>query len=122
MRRRFFVESFNEGKATLAGDAAHHLGRVLRAEAGQLYELSDGRDVYLGRLEQVGHGAAEFLLVEKLSAAQSLVSPNLLISVVKFDRFEWALEKATELGVEKVVPLAAERSGKMLVSAAGKRS
>ena len=42
MRRRFFVERFEGGAALLRGEAAHHLGRVLRAEQGQLYELSDG--------------------------------------------------------------------------------
>jgi 16S rRNA (uracil1498-N3)-methyltransferase len=41
---------------------------------------------------------------------------------VKFDRFEWALEKATELGAEEIAPLAAERSEKGLVAAAGKRA
>ena len=49
MRRRFFVEDFNGDTATLHGEAAEHLGRVLRAEAGQLYELSDGSSVWLGR-------------------------------------------------------------------------
>ena len=47
MRRRFFVEEFKDGGARLEGDAARHLGRVLRAEEGQLYELSDGREVFL---------------------------------------------------------------------------
>jgi 16S rRNA (uracil1498-N3)-methyltransferase len=46
----------------------------------------------------------------------------LLLAIVKFDRYEWALEKATELGVEEIVPLAAERSEKGLIAAAGKRA
>ena len=53
MRRRFFVEAFDAGHAVLAGDAAHHVGRVLRAEPGQLYELSDGTSVWhenIGRM------------------------------------------------------------------------
>ncbi len=46
----------------------------------------------------------------------------MLISVVKFDSFEWALEKATELGVSRIVPLAATRSEKALLAAAVKRA
>jgi 16S rRNA (uracil1498-N3)-methyltransferase len=47
---------------------------------------------------------------------------TLLLSVVKFDSFEWALEKATELGVSRIVPLAAVRSEKALLAAAAKRA
>jgi 16S rRNA U1498 N3-methylase RsmE len=53
MRRRFFIEQFDANSATLRGDTAEHLGRVLRAQPGQLYELSDGQRVWLGRIEHV---------------------------------------------------------------------
>ena len=122
MRRRFFVEEFDAGSATLRGEAAHHLGRVLRAETGQLYELSDGQRVWLARTESVGRDAVQFSLVEPLSAPAASVRIELLLAIVKFDRFEWALEKATELGAEEIAPLAAERSEKGLVAAAGKRA
>jgi 16S rRNA (uracil1498-N3)-methyltransferase len=122
MRRRFFVEEFDAGSATLRGEAAHHLGRVLRAETGQLYELSDGQRVWLARTESVGRDAVQFSLVEPLPAPAASVRIELLLAIVKFDRFEWALEKATELGAEEIAPLAAERSEKGLVAAAGKRA
>lgn len=122
MRRRFFVEGFSGGKATLEGDAAHHLGRVLRAETGQLYELSDGREVNLARVERVGRDAVEFLIVEPVVVRAPQLEVTLLVAVVKFDRFEWALEKATELGASAIVPLAAARSDKALLAAARKRA
>lgn len=122
MRRRFFVEEFSNGRAALNGALAHHLGRVLRAEPGQSYELSDGQAVWLARVERVGRDAVEFALVEPVAARQSRLRATLLLAIVKFERFEWALEKATELGVETVVPLAAERSEKALVAAAAKRA
>lgn len=106
----------------MEGEAAHHLGRVLRAQTGQLYELSDGERVWLGRIESVARDRVQFALVEELPAVHPSVDITLLLSVVKFDAFEWAIEKATELGVTTIVPLAAERSEKALLAAATKRA
>ena len=122
MRRRFFVEQFSGNTAVVEGETAYHLGRVLRAQPGQLYELSDGQCMWLARIEQVGRDRVEFALVEALPAHQPAVEVTLLLSVVKFDSFEWALEKATELGVTAIVPIAAARSDKALLSAASKRA
>jgi 16S rRNA (uracil1498-N3)-methyltransferase len=98
------------------------LARVLRAEPGQLYELSDGERLFLARIEGVGHDLVEFSLIEPLETRPVRVVATLLVAVVKFDRFEWALEKATELGATTIVPLAAARSEKALVAAAAKRA
>ena len=122
MRRRFFVEEFTGPSAVIEGDAAHHLGRVLRAQPGQVYELSDGNSVWLGRIELVDRNRVDFALLEQIPAHQPAVDITLLLSLVKFDAFEWAIEKATELGVTTIVPLATSRSEKALVAAAGKRS
>ena len=122
MRRRFFVEEFQAGSAILRGEVAHHLGRVLRAEAGQLYELSDGQCVWLARTESVNRDEVRFSLVEALSVPVARVRIELFLAIVKFDRFEWALEKATELGVEEIAPLVADRSERGLIAAAGKRA
>jgi 16S rRNA (uracil1498-N3)-methyltransferase len=122
MRRRFFVEGFEDKTAILHGELAHHLGRVLRAEPGQIYELSDGKAVWLARTEKVGRDEVEFLLLEPLPVPAEQVRIRLLLAVVKFDRFEWAIEKATELGVSEIVPLGADRSEKGLLAAAGKRA
>jgi 16S rRNA (uracil1498-N3)-methyltransferase len=122
VRRRFFVERFAGGTARLAGEAAHHLGRVLHAEPGQLYELSDGNSVFLARVERISASDIDFSLLEALPRPTASPEIVLLLAIVKFDRFEWALEKATELGVHTVVPLAAERTAKALLQASMKRA
>jgi 16S rRNA (uracil1498-N3)-methyltransferase len=126
MRRRFFVEDFSDATAVLRGEAADHLGRVLRAEPGQFYELSDGRRIWLAKIERVaiakrGQSRIEFALIEPVAASEPILRINLLISLVKFDRFEWCLEKATELGANEIVPLAAARTDRPLIAAAAKR-
>jgi 16S rRNA (uracil1498-N3)-methyltransferase len=126
MRRRFFVDSFESNSANLRGDAAEHLGRVLRAEPGQLYELSDGQTVWLAKIEGValskrGDNRIEFALIEPIPAREPALQIELLISLVKFDHFEWCIEKATELGASVIISLAATRTDKPLVAAAPKR-
>jgi len=122
VRRRFFVERFSQNTALIEGETAHHLGRVLRAQLGQLYELSDGNRVFLGRIEAISRDRIDFSLEEEIPSYQPAVQTTLLLSIVKFDAFEWALEKATELGVAAIVPVAAGRSERALVAAAGKRA
>jgi len=122
VRRRFFVEQFNGNTAAMTGDAAHHLGRVLRAEPGQLFELSDGQAAWVARIESVARDRVDFSLLEPIASREPAFQATLLLSIVKFDSFEWALEKATELGVHTIVPLAAARSEKALLHAAEKRA
>jgi len=122
VRRRFFVDRFSGTTALLEGNTAHHLAHVLRAQTGQLYELSDGSIAWLARIESVARNRIAFTLLEQLPALPPIADVTLLISIVKFDSFEWGLEKATELGVSNIIPLAAARSEKNLLFAAGKRS
>ena len=90
-RRRFFVPAFDGSKATLTGEQADHLSRVLRARPGQLYELSDGKQLWLGRISSLERGSVHFELVEQLAALEPRFEVILLISLVKFDRLEWCL-------------------------------
>ena len=122
VRRRFFVEQFSGDRAVIDGEAAHHVGRVLRAQPGQVYELSDGSSVRLGRVENITRDEVEFALMEEIPSYQPSVHTTLLLAIVKFDAFEWALEKATELGVGAIVPVAASRSEKGLIAGSAKRA
>src|SRR5437762_469686 len=97
-RRRFFVPEVRRGIAELTGPDAEHLVRVLRAEVGQLYELSDNRDLYLARIEVARKSVVSFRILEKLDSPAPAVSLSLIAALIKFDRFEWLVEKATELG------------------------
>jgi 16S rRNA (uracil1498-N3)-methyltransferase len=84
--------------------------------------LSDGQTICLARVERIGRDSVDFAVVQTLDARPPRLNATLLIAVVKFDRFEWALEKATELGAAAIIPLAAERSEKALLAAAPKRA
>jgi 16S rRNA (uracil1498-N3)-methyltransferase len=121
-RRRFLVDQVRDKTAEIRGDEAHHLARVLRAEAGQQYEISDGASVYLAEVSVVEKDRVGFHLLEALETPPVPVSLTLLAALIKFDRFEWLVEKATELGAAAIVPVHAARSEKGLLEAAGKRA
>ncbi|MEX2264059.1 MAG: RsmE family RNA methyltransferase [Bryobacteraceae bacterium] len=120
-RRRFFVNEIRDGIARLSGDDARHLVRVLRAEAGMQFEISDNQAVYLAEVAAVERDAVSLRILEPVEANRPPVCLTLLAALIKFDRFEWMIEKATELGVETVIPVNAARSEKGLAEAAVKR-
>jgi 16S rRNA (uracil1498-N3)-methyltransferase len=120
-RRRFFVDSIRHGAAEVVGEDAHHLTRVLRVEAGQNYEISDNRNVYLAEVAEARKARVVFRVVEPLTAEIAPVRLTLAAALVKFEKFEWIVEKATELGVEAIIPVETARSERGLMEAARKR-
>jgi 16S rRNA (uracil1498-N3)-methyltransferase len=121
-RRRFLVERIHDNAAELRGEDSRHLARVLRAEPGQQYEISDGAGVYLAEIATVERERVVFRVIQALDTPPTPVRLTLFAALVKFDRFEWLVEKATELGVAAIVPVHAARSEKGLLEAARKRS
>ncbi len=121
-RRRFFVSNIHHGQAELIGDDAHHLVRVLRVEAGQRYEISDGASVYLATVAEARKSRVVFDVGDRVPLKPMPVRLTLAFALIKFDRLEWILEKGTEAGVEVFLPVLAERSEKGLEKAAAKRS
>ncbi len=120
-RRRFFVEEVRNGAAEVTGDDAAHLTRVLRVEAGQRYEISDNRNVYLAEIETARKSLVVFRIAEKIPHRRPIAHVTLCAALFKFDHFEWMVEKATELGVDVIVPFMATRSERGLDRAAEKR-
>ena len=120
-RRRFFVDRVHNHRAELTGDDARHLSRVLRAEPGQRYEISDNHCAYLAEIAEITARHVTFAVIEPLPAPLPQPDITLYAALIKFDRFEWLVEKATELGVSRLVPVDAERSEKGLAAAALKR-
>jgi 16S rRNA (uracil1498-N3)-methyltransferase len=107
-QRRFFVprDQIHNGIASLPADQSHHLSHVLRLRPGDEVEIFDGEGA--GYIGEVGASCSEIRIRKKSPA--SLVTPakrHLMLApaLIKADRFEWILQKATELGVEEFAPL-----------------
>lgn len=121
-RRRFYATRIESTQAWVEGRTARHLIDVLRAKPGQLYDIAWSGRAWLGRIATVARDRVTFDLLEELETAAAGVQIELAPAIVKFDPFEWMLEKATELGVTRIHPLVTRRTEQRLGEAAGKRS
>ena len=119
-RRRWIADEVSGNRAALTGEHARHLAQVLRAQIGQEFEISTGAEVRRGRVSSIHSERVEFELGNAIEQAVA-VPISIALSIFKFDRMEWAVEKCTELGVAEIIPVMAARSEKHLVAAAEKR-
>jgi 16S rRNA (uracil1498-N3)-methyltransferase len=125
-RRRFIADTWTPTTATLTGDQAAHLARVLRGAPGQIYDIVANGFLHRAEITEVivgnnGDHLVQFTLHEELSAEAALPL-HLLLAVFKFDHMEWAIEKSTELGIASITPILARRTEKHLAQSALKRS
>jgi 16S rRNA (uracil1498-N3)-methyltransferase len=119
-RRRWIADEVSGNHAALVGPHAEHLAVVLRARIGQRFDIATGETLRAGRITSVTPERVEFELGEEL-AASTLPKITLLLAIFKFDRMEWAIEKCTELGVARVIPIIARRTDAHLLRAATTR-
>ncbi len=119
-RRRWIADKWDGRSAVLQNAQAAHLVRVLRAQVGQEFDIVAGDTVRRGVIETIGENAVKFSLHQEVEAAGPL--PLVIaLSIIRFERMEWAIEKLTELGVAAIAPVIAQRSEKHLAQAATKR-
>ncbi len=97
-RRRWIAEHWDEATASITGAQAAHLARVLRAQPGMEADVVAGGHVFHAEVAAVSPDEVRFNLVAEVQADPAL-PVTLVMAVYKFDRMEWAIEKATELGV-----------------------
>ena len=112
MSERFFITTQPVGdRAVLEGDEARHLARVLRAKVGDTVSLFDGRGrEWPARVASLGRDRVELdagkPVIDSLPAAIPL---TLAVALPKGDRQKWMVEKLTELGAARLIPLETTR-------------
>jgi len=119
-RRRWIADRVQGDRAWLTGSNADHLARVLRAKPGQQFEVAVEGSVRVGTIVSVSPDQVEFQLGEAVQHSP-LPELSIVLSIFKFDRLEWALEKLTELGVARIIPVISRRTEQHLAQAAEKR-
>ncbi len=121
-RRRWIADTWDSTRTTasLTGEQAEHLARVLRAQPGQIFDIVADGFLHRAEISTVREDEVIFLLHEE-HEAEAALPVRLLLAVFKFDHLEWGIEKATELGAARISPVIARRTEKHLAQAAGKR-
>ncbi len=119
-RRRWIADRVEGDRAWLLAHNAAHLFRVLRVKSGQEFEVVAEGVIRLGTVVFASEDKVEFHLSEEI-VSPVLPEVAVYLSLFKFDRLEWALEKLTELGVARIIPTIAQRSGHHLIKAAATR-
>jgi len=119
-RRRWIADEFSPNHAALTGVHAGHLVRVLRARVGQEFDIVADGVVRRGRVAKIAEDRVDFELGDEIKANAS-VNLTLLMAIIKFDRMEWAIEKCTELGIARIIPIISRRTDAHLVAASAKR-
>jgi 16S rRNA (uracil1498-N3)-methyltransferase len=111
-RRRFFAPpsafNFSKQTVTLTADEARHLREVLRLKPGDQVSVFDGEGKeFRARVAQARREFAELDLDEEIEAArpESPLQITLAVALLKGEKFDLVVQKATELGVTKIVPL-----------------
>ncbi len=119
-RRRWIADRVEGDRAFLLGPNAAHLFRVLRVKIGQTFDVVADGVPRFAEVIAASHEQVEFQLGAVIES-EALPHVTVYLSIFKFDRLEWALEKLTELGVSRIVPVIAQRTEQHLAKAAAKR-
>lgn len=112
--KRFYSNNIQLPNALLEGKEKEHCIKVLRTQIGEELEIVDGKgNVFLGELKSSNKSTATITISNKLEVTALLPKVSIAICIPKSpSRWEWFLEKATEIGVHKIIPLIAKRSEK----------
>lgn len=113
--RRFFAppENFNQAEVVLSAEESKHLRDVLRLREGEQTAVFDGvGNEFLCEINKIGRSEILLGIIEKIlpPAPESKLCLILAVALLKGEKFDLVVQKATELGVKKIVPLQTKRA------------
>lgn len=113
----FYTTHIEKDKLILPREESTHAVKVLRLQPGSESIILDGKGgKYLANFEGVHQKQCFFTVNKKIDVPRRAVSLTMAVAPTKqIDRFEWFLEKATEIGVERVIPIITHHSERKVV-------
>ncbi len=109
--RLFFEKSLSLNlKSKLNNPQSHYLSKVMRIKIGENFSLFNKKGEWLAKIEQISNGIVEFSISKQLRKSESSKEIWLAFSPIKSNYFSFMVQKATELGITKFIPIIFERS------------
>ena len=108
--QRYFSKNLNDNKFELNSDDIYHITRVMRMKTDDLIEVVYNEEVYICKLN-FSSGILEVLVDNKCDTKQTNdIEKILIIPLLKENKMDLILQKSTELGINKIIPVIMERS------------
>ncbi|MFA5779192.1 MAG: 16S rRNA (uracil(1498)-N(3))-methyltransferase [Elusimicrobiota bacterium] len=109
--QRFFVENINGDIVEITGSEAHHIKNVLRKKKGDAVFLFDGKgNEYETKISEITDNIKLKIISKTQKDFEPKIKINLYQSIPKFKKFDFIVEKSTELGVSKIIPVISQRT------------
>ncbi len=112
MQRYFIKENqINDSIITISNQDLHHIKNVMRFKIGDsVIVVTDSLKTYLAKISEYNKSSVLLNIIEELDTVDNTLNVTLAQSLIKKDKFELVLQKATELGIKEIIPLQAKRS------------
>ena len=109
--RLFFSESLSLNfESKLNKSQSHYIIKVMRIKVGENFSLFNSNGEWLAKITAISKGIAEFLVIEKLRQKDVIKEVWLAFSPIKSNYFNFMIQKATELGVTRFIPIIFDRT------------
>ncbi len=109
--RIFFSESLSLNfSSKLEKPQSHYLTKVMRVKIGENFSLFNKNGEWLAKINNIYNGIVEFSIEEQLRQKENKIEIWLAFSPIKFNYFNFMIQKATELGVTKFIPIIFNRT------------
>ena len=109
--RLFFEESLSLNlKSQLNRSQSHYLSKVMRLGSGQKFSLFNESGEWVAKVDDINKGIVEFTIQKKLRSAENDKEIWLAFTPIKLNYLNLMIQKATELGITRLIPILTERT------------
>ena len=109
--RLFFKENLSDNlNSNLDKSQSHYISKVMRIKEGESFSLFNDSGEWEAKINEIKKGIVNFIIVKKLKNSENNSEIWLAFTPIKLNYLNFMIQKATELGVTKFIPILSERT------------